>query len=181
MAENNKLLGIGSRVNHPAYGDGVVIRLHPAAYEVTFIVYGTKNVGKDYTEWEILDHVEAEDAVTWSDAEKALMRILKTWGEVSQLVTIGDKWKGGMMTLQPYDKGLKGKDIPIETFFHKIVMLRDRLRVMEQKINSNKKLADEDKIELQQYITRIYGSLTTFNVLFRDKSDHFVGEKSGSE
>lgn len=178
MSESDKLLGVGSRVNHPAYGDGVIIRLHPAAYDVTFILYGTKTVGKDYHDWEILDHVEAEAPVTWTDAEKSLMRILKMWGEVSELVAMGDKWKGGMISLQPYDKALKPKEIPIETFYHKIVMLRDRLRVMEQKINSNKKLLDEDKIDLQQYITRIYGSLTTFNVLFRDKDDHFVGDKA---
>ncbi len=178
MSESNQLLGVGSRVNHPAYGDGVIIRLHPAAYEVVFIVYGAKTVGKDYKDWEILDHVEAEDSVTWTDAEKSLMRILKTWGEISELVVMGDKWKGGVMSLQPYDKGLKPKDLPIETFYHKIVMLRDRLRVMEQKINSNSKLTDEEKIDLQQYITRIYGSLTTFNVLFRDKEAHFVGDKA---
>ncbi len=178
MSDSNELLGVGSRVNHPAYGDGVIIRLHPVAYDVTFIVYGTKTVGKDYREWEIIDHVEAEEAVTWNDAEKSLMRILKMWGEVTEVVLIGDKWKGGSMSLIPYDKALKSKDIPVETFFHKIVMLRDRLRVMEQKINSNNKLNDEDKIELQQYITRIYGSLTTFNVLFRDKGHHFVGDKA---
>jgi DUF438 domain-containing protein len=178
MSASNELLGVGSRVQHPAYGDGVIIRLHPAAYEVTFIVYGTNTVGKDYSDWEILDHVEAEEAVTWTEAEKSLMRILKTWGEISELVAIGDKWKGGTMSLQPFDQSLKPKDIPIETFYHKIVMLRDRLRVMEQKINSHKKMTDEDKIDLQQYITRIYGSLTTFNVLFRDKKDHFVGDKA---
>jgi hypothetical protein len=178
MSASNELLGVGSRVNHPAYGDGVIIRLHPAAYDVTFIVYGTKTVGKEYSDWEILDHVEAEEAVTWTEAERSLMRILKTWGEISELVAIGDKWKGGTMSLQPYDQSLKPKEIPIETFYHKVVMLRDRLRVMEQKINSNKKLSDEDKIDLQQYITRIYGSLTTFNVLFRDKGDHFVGDKA---
>jgi len=83
-----------------------------------------------------------------------------------------------LMILKPGDSTLKEKEIPVETFFHKIVMLRDRLRVMEQRINAHKILTDEDKIDLQQYITRIYGSLTTFNVLFKHQSDQFVGEKS---
>ena len=81
------------------------------------------------------------------------------------------------MILQPADKTLKPKEVPIEDFFHKIVMLRDRLRVMEQQINAHKVLSDEVKVNLQQYITRIYGTLTTFNVLFRNKEQWFVGEK----
>jgi len=82
------------------------------------------------------------------------------------------------MILQPGTAGLKSKEIPIETFFHKIVMLRDRLRVLEQQINSNAKLTDEDKVNMQQYITRCYGSMTTFNVLFKNNEDYFVGEKT---
>ena len=178
MSELKELLGVGSRIKHPAYGDGVIIRLHPAAYEVCFTVYGIKNVGKEYNQWEVVEKIETSEPVSFTEAERSLMKILKTWGEVNELAPIGDKWKGGIMLLQPLDKSLKPKDVPVETFFHKIVMLRDRLRVLEQKINSHPKLTDEDKIDMQQYITRIYGSLTTFNVLFRDKDHHFVGEKS---
>lgn len=89
---------------------------------------------------------------------------------------LGDRWIGGVLYLQPKDPNATPKQIPIETFFHKIVMIRDRLRVLEQAINAHKVLTDEDKINLQQYITKIYGSLTSFNVLFKEKSDHFVGE-----
>jgi len=85
------------------------------------------------------------------------------------------------MLLQPADKTQKAKEIPIDVFFHKIVMLRDRVRVMEQQVNAHKKLSDEDKVNLQQYITRIYGTLTTFNVLFKNKEHWFVGEKGSGE
>ena len=149
MSDTKELLGVGSRVKHPAYGDGVIIRLHPAAYEISFMVYGIKNVGKEYTQWDIIERIETTESVSFTEAERSLMKILKTWGEITEIVPIGDKWKGGLMLLQPFDKSLKPKDVPVETFFHKIVMLRDRLRVLEQKINSNPKLTDEDKIEKQ--------------------------------
>jgi hypothetical protein len=92
-------------------------------------------------------------------------------------VSIGKKWAGGELVLKPGSRDLQEKTIPIEAFFHKVVMLRDRLRVLEQKINAHAVLTDEEKVDMQQYITRIYGSLTTFNVLFADKSDQFVGDK----
>lgn len=178
MAENKDLLGVGSRVKHPAYGDGVIIRLHPAAYEVSFMVYGIKNVGKEYKEWDVIEKIDTTESVTFSEAEKSLMKILRQWSDISEVVVMADKWKGGTLLLQPGDTSLKAKDIPIDTFYHKIVMLRDRLRVLEQKINSHPGLNETEKIDMQQYITRIYGSLTTFNILFRDKDHHFVGEKS---
>lgn len=94
---------------------------------------------------------------------------------------LGDKWSGGTLILNPGDSRMVAKEIPIEGFFHKIVMLRDRLRVLEQNINAHKVLTDEEKVHLQQYITKIYGTLTTFNVLFKDKADHFIGERSGGD
>ena len=179
MSSENNLLGIGSRVKHPAYGDGVIIRIFKVAYEVVFITYGIKTVGKDYSAWEVIEAIEPESEVTFNEAEKSLMKILKHWSDVTQIVELGDKWDDGTMILKPKDSNLKPKEIPIDGFFHKIVMVRDRIRVMEQRINSSKNLSDEEKVNLQQYITRVYGSLTTFNVLFKYKEDHFVGDRSG--
>lgn len=172
-----ELLGVGSRIKHPSYGAGVVIRLHKRIYDVCFIEGGIKPVSKDFTV-EVIEKVEPEYSVSFSEAEDALIKILREWSDVTEIVSLGDRWKNGMMILKPGDKTLKEKEVEIEVFFHKIVMLRDRLRVMEQKINAHKILTDEDKIDLQQYITRIYGSLTTFNVLFKHKFDQFEGEKS---
>jgi hypothetical protein len=172
-----ELLGIGSRVKHPLYGIGVVIRLHKKIYDVCFVEEGIKPVSKDF-EVEVIEKIEPEYNVSFSEAEDALIKILREWSDITEIVSLGDRWKNGMMILRPGDKTLKEKELEIEVFFHKIVMLRDRLRVMEQKINAHKILTDEDKIDLQQYITRIYGSLTTFNVLFKHKFDQFEGEKS---
>lgn len=172
------ILGVGSRVKHPAFGFGVVIKLYPAAYDVCFQQYGIKSVGKTYEAWEVIEAIEPEQEVSFSAAEEALKKILENYSDVSQVVELGDRWNDGTMILKPSDPGLQAKEIPMETFFHKIVMLRDRLRVMEQRINSSKSLSEEEKVNLQQYLTRIYGSLTTFNVLFKYKDNHFKGESS---
>ncbi len=92
-------------------------------------------------------------------------------------IPMASKWDGGTLKLVPKDTELQSKDIPIDSFFHKVVMLRDRLRTLEQKVNANPKLSDAEKVDLQQYVTRCYGSLTTFNVLFQNKADYFVGQK----
>lgn len=86
---------------------------------------------------------------------------------------IGARWEGGTMLLKPADPELQPKEIPLEGLFHKIVMIRDRLRVLEAKLNSSDKLSEQEKIELQGYISKCYGTLTTFNVLFKSKADYF--------
>lgn len=166
------LLGIGSRVKHPAFGDGVVIRLHAAAYDVCFTLYGIKSVGLNYENWEIVEAIEAQEAVSFTAAEKALKKILEQYNAIDEPVDLGDRWQGGTLILKPQDDSLKEKEMDIETFFHKIVMIRDRVRVMEKRINVSK-LTDEEKVNLQQYISRIYGSLTSFNILFKYKEDQF--------
>lgn len=172
-------LGVGTRLQHTQYGPGVIVGVKYATYLVSFIHHGIKEIDKDDTALdEIIPENVSEDIETTSEVEKSLLKILKMWGGITENVLLGDKWKGGTMILQPSDNSLKPKEFPIETFFHKIVMLRDRLRVMEQQINAHKVLTDEEKINLQQYITRIYGSLTTFNVLFKFKEDNFVGDKA---
>lgn len=177
MSEEKVKLGIGSRVRHGAYGDGCIIGHELKAYEVCFMTYGLKHVGLEYDAWEVIEAIPAKDGASFDDFENSLIKILQKYSAISEDVDLGDKWDDGVLILKPKDPTLQPKEIPIDTFFHKIVMVRDRLRVMEQRINSSK-MTDEEKVNLQQYITRIYGSLTTFNVLFKYKDDHFKGDSS---
>lgn len=174
----NLILGIGSRVRHAKFGAGVVIQVWPDNYEIVFMDSGVKQIIHGAEQLEVIDYRSPEpDQVSFDKVERVLVRILRKFSDVQETVPMGEKWNGGKMILQPGTSGLQSKEVPIETFFHKIVMVRDRLRVLEQRVNSSK-LSDEEKFDIQQYITRIYGSLTTFNVLFADKEEYFVGEKS---
>ena len=175
---SEKTVGVGSRVQHPGFGLGVVTGVRLTTYLITFMEAGPHEVNQYDDQLEIIDAVEISVEIeTLSEVEKSLLGILRKWADVQEVVPLGERWAGGKMILQPSDGKLQSKEIPIEVFFHKIVMLRDRLRVLEQNINSNTKLSDEDKVNLQQYVTRIYGTLTTFNVLFKNKEHQFIGEK----
>lgn len=175
-------LGIGTRLQHTHHGPGVIVGIKYATYLISFINHGIKEIDKtDDKLDEIIPENVSEEIETHSEVERSLLKILRLWGGLTENVPLGDKWHGGSMLLQPADKSLKPKEIPIADFFHKVVMLRDRLRVLEQNINSHKKLTDEEKANIQQYITRCYGSLTTFNVLFKNKEQWFVGDKGSKD
>ncbi len=86
---------------------------------------------------------------------------------------LAPKWESGTVKFVPYDKNLNEHEIPIEKMLHKIIMIRDNLRVLEMQVNSNKEMSDGEKIKLQSYITKCYGSLTSFNFIFRNEEDKF--------
>ncbi|HTN46106.1 MAG TPA: hypothetical protein VL098_07120 [Flavipsychrobacter sp.] len=183
--ENN--LALGSKVEHPHFGKGVVVESGSETYTIWFKSQNTaKSVSKDYTDLRVLGAVTASGEnnstgntnISLADIEEALDNVLERRLNEFQLVPMGNKWNNGSIVLKPGDSSLQEKELPIETFFHKIVMVRDRLRLIEQKINAHKVLTDEEKVDMQQYITGMYGSLTTFNVLFRETHHQFKGSSS---
>lgn len=175
----NISLGIGSRVEHPHFGKGVIVDVSSELYIIWFKSQsGTKNINKEF-DLKVIEAAEGNNAaagnITITDIEQALDNILERRLHEMQLVPMANKWNNGTLILKPADASMQIKEIPIEGFFHKIVMVRDRLRLIEQKINAHKVLTDEEKVDLQQYITGIYGSLTTFNVLFKETHHQFKG------
>jgi hypothetical protein len=172
--------GIGTRVEHYNFGRGTIVDNGSEHYTIWFKNLSmTKSISKEFSGFKILELVEnqgeIQEMVTLADVELALENVLNRKADLQSIVPLGNKWEGGTLIMKPGETNLQSKEVPIETFFHKIVMVRDRVRVMEQQINAHKVLTDEQKVDLQQYITRIYGSLTTFNVLFKNESDHFKG------
>jgi hypothetical protein len=171
-------LHVGMKVEHPHYGTGVVESVSRVSADIRFDE-GVRTISPEASR---LQPAEAMVAVSSLDMplkrfiERAAHAIIKELGleePESVIEQLGARWHGGRMMLHPADESLQPKEVPLEVFFHKIVMMRNNLRVLEQKINSSDKLTDGEKVEIQQYVTRCYGSMTTFNVLFRNKDDQF--------
>ncbi len=165
------------KVLHPRYGVGVVRSLTEHTAEIAFDD-APRTIAPNSSEL-----TSAEPTATLSDQQiplEALIRqtaqsVVEALGlEKSDIVEgLANRWQRGTLVMQSADTSLQPKEVPLETFFHKIVMIRNNLRVLEQKVNASDKLSDADKFDMQQYITRCYGSLTTFNVLFKNKDDQF--------
>ena len=174
MDLNMPSLGIGARVKHPSFGEGIVVDFDNTTIKIFFKDEGDREISRSFEGLRIIE--SPKDAAAVPDTkiiEDALERVLKDMIEPNDIVELAQKWEGGTLEFHPANKELQSKEIPIETFWHKIVMLRDKLRVLEQNINSHEKLNDAERIHLQQYISRIYGTLTTFNVLFANKEEQF--------
>ncbi len=173
-----ELLHLGMSVRHPQYGLGTVRSISETTAEILF-TDGKRTVAPEAAG---LEPAEAQANIT--GLGMPLKQFLEATVETTihqlglanpeaEVTQLGARWHGGKLVLHPAEPTLQTKEVPLETFFHKIVMVRNNLRVLEQKINAHEKLTDGEKIEMQQYITRSYGSLTTFNVLFKEKEDQF--------
>ena len=174
-----EMFQLGMKFRYPQYGVGVVRSLTEQIAEIAFEDEEPRKIAPAST-----DLQPAEATATMSELEMPLANLIRdtahavveALGLEQQDVVVEDlatRWQRGTLVMQSADSSLQPKEVPLETFFHKIVMIRNNLRVLEQKVNASDKLSDADKFDLQQYITRCYGSLTTFNILFKNKDDQF--------
>lgn len=174
-------ISIGARVNHPTFGVGVVFSEEGHSYHIFFREHGEQTISRSFEGLRLVapgpEMAVPEARLDMDAVRQGLEEVLLDVMGPQRPIALARKWEKGTLVMKPAGAGLQAKEVPIETFFHKITMVRDRLRVMEQKINAHTVLSEADKTELQQYITRCYGSFTSFNVLFDDKDDEFVGQK----
>ena len=171
-------LRIGMKVRHPRYGVGAIKALteHTAAITFDDAPRTVDPAASDLTLAEAsasLTEMQMPLAALMRETAQAVVDALGLEPPEQLVEGLATRWQSGTLALRPADASLQAKEVPLETFFHKIVMIRNNLRVLEQKVNANEKLSDADKFDLHQYSTRCYGSLTPFNVLFREKSDQF--------
>lgn len=172
-------LHVGMRVEHPKHGMGQVKRISEHTVDVDFsgeMRTVDPEVGglEPFEPKAFLTGLEMTVSQFITQTVQSTLREMGVEKQDSAAVReLGPRWNGGMMTLKPADPSLQPKEIPLEAFFHKVVMMRNNLRVLEQKINAHAGLTDGDKVEIQQYISRCYGSMTTFNILFKNKEDQF--------
>lgn len=178
MALNIENLHIGMRVLHPRYGVGVIKALTEHTADISFddaprtLDPATADLASAEPTAE-LSGLQLPLANLIRDTTHAVVEALGLEKTDTIVEGLANRWQRGSIIMQSADTSLQPKEVPIETFFHKIVMIRNNLRVLEQKVNASDKLSDADKFDIQQYITRCYGSLTTFNILFKNKDDQF--------
>ncbi len=172
-------LHIGLRVRHPQHGSGTVKTISETTADIQFDDGNKRTIAPEAAGLELAEPQTAVSGLNVPlkqfieqtlDVAVARLGLEKPDTVVEKL---GIRWHGGKLVMRPADPALQAKEVPLETFFHKIVMVRNNLRVLEQKVNAHEKLTDGEKVEMQQYITRSQGSLTTFNVLFKEKEDQF--------
>jgi hypothetical protein len=172
----------GQVVYHSVHGAGRVVKVDDEQEQVVvnFIKSGAKFYTFDEAGERLSDTPSGteEASAGAEEVKRAVRQVLIDEGLVGA-TPLGERWSGGEIVIRPGKAGLQEKSVPIDAFFHKIVLVRNQLRLLEQSINSASGLTDAEKVDIQQYITRCYGSLTTFNVLFADKDDWFVGSKKG--
>ncbi len=174
-------LTIGMAIIHQEHGRGIVQALNTQTAQIQF-TSGLRTLDPETANIIPEDTTAVPKAPSAANLRETLLEALQIFEsekENALVEELGNRWQGGQLLMQPADANQQAKELPIERFFHKIVMVRNNIRLIEQKINSSA-LTDAEKVDLQQYITRIYGSLTSFNILFQSKSGHFVGSKGNS-